>query len=42
MAGGELGVDRAAQILTDDCVRTLTLLGVTSPADLKPEHVRLP
>lgn len=42
MAGGERGVDRAAQILTTEIGRTLRLLGVRSVADLTPEHVRLP
>jgi L-lactate dehydrogenase (cytochrome) len=42
MAGGERGVDRAAQILTTEIARTLRLLGVRSVADLTPEHVRLP
>lgn len=42
MAGGERGVDRAAQILTDEVARTLRLLGVTSSAELTPQHVRLP
>jgi L-lactate dehydrogenase (cytochrome) len=42
MAGGERGVDRAAQILTAEIARTLRLLGVRSVAELTPEHVRLP
>ncbi len=42
MAGGERGVDRAAQILTSEISRTLRLLGVRSVAELTPEHVRLP
>ena len=42
MAGGERGVDRAAEILSDDVVRTMKLLGVRRVADLGPEHVRLP
>lgn len=42
MAGGESGVRRAAQILTDDIVRTMQLLGATTIADLNPDHVRLP
>lgn len=42
MAGGERGVDRAAQILTTEIGRTLRLLGVRSVAELTPEHVRLP
>ena len=42
MAGGERGVDRAAEILTREVRRTMQLLGVASIADLKPSHVRLP
>lgn len=42
MAGGERGVDRAAEILTGEIARTLRLLGVRSVAELTPEHVRLP
>lgn len=42
MAGGAAGVDRAAQILTDEVARTMRLLGVASVADLTPGHVRLP
>lgn len=42
MAGGEAGVRRSAQILTDDVIRTMKLLGVTKVSDLKPDHVRLP
>jgi len=42
MAGGERGVDRAAEILTRELVRTLTLLGVNDVAGLGPGHVRLP
>jgi L-lactate dehydrogenase (cytochrome) len=41
MAGGELGVQRAADILRDDIVRTLALLGVSAARDLTPAHVRL-
>ncbi len=41
MAGGERGVDRAAEILTDEIIRTLKLLGVSSIAELSPEHVRV-
>ncbi|MGW2769734.1 alpha-hydroxy acid oxidase [Streptomyces sp. NPDC001275] len=40
MAGGEAGVDRAAHILRTEVERTI-LLGVTSIAELGPEHVRL-
>lgn len=42
MAGGEPGVRRAAEILTDDIIRTMKLLGVSTIADLNPDHVRLP
>ncbi|MDQ4214964.1 alpha-hydroxy acid oxidase [Microbacterium capsulatum] len=41
MAGGEAGVDRAAHILRTEVERTMQLLGVTSIAELTPEHVRL-
>ena len=41
MAGGERGVQRAADILTADIRSTLALLGVPSLADLRPHHVRL-
>jgi L-lactate dehydrogenase (cytochrome) len=42
MAGGERGVDRAAEILSSEVARTMRLLGTTRIADLTPEHVRLP
>ncbi|MDA2979212.1 MAG: alpha-hydroxy acid oxidase [Actinomycetota bacterium] len=42
MAGGEAGVRRAAQILSEDIVRTMKLLGVQSVEELTPSHVRLP
>lgn len=42
MAGGERGVDRAGEILAEQVVRVLRLLGVTSLDALTPEHVRLP
>jgi len=42
MAGGERGVDRAAEILTTEVRRTMALLGVGSVAELGPQHVRLP
>ena len=42
MAGGELGVLRAAEILTDEITRTMALLGASSVADLGPHHIRLP
>jgi L-lactate dehydrogenase (cytochrome) len=41
MAGGERGVQRAADILTREITRTMQLLGVTSMTDLTPERVRL-
>lgn len=41
MAGGERGVQRAADILAADIRSTLALLGVPSLADLRPHHVRL-
>lgn len=42
MAGGERGVDRAAEILTRQICRTMQLLGVRSINELKPGHVTLP
>jgi L-lactate dehydrogenase (cytochrome) len=42
MAGGEDGVQRAADILAADVVRTMKLLGVSSLGELHPGHVRLP
>ena len=42
MAGGEAGVDRAAQILTTEVRRTMALLGVSGVDQLGPHHVRLP
>lgn len=42
MAGGQDGVQRAADILTADIERTMKLLGVQSVAELHPGHVRLP
>jgi L-lactate dehydrogenase (cytochrome) len=41
MAGGERGVQRAADILTRELTRTMQLLGVASVAELTPERVRL-
>lgn len=41
MAGGERGVQRAAEILWEEVAGTLALLGVTRAADLRREHVRL-
>ncbi len=39
MAGGQAGVDRAIQILADEVVRTMKLLGVDTLDDLDPTHV---
>jgi L-lactate dehydrogenase (cytochrome) len=39
MAGGERGVAKAVQILSDEVRRTMALLGVTSVKELRPEHV---
>ncbi len=39
MAGGEAGVDRAIEILSEQVERTMRLLGVTSLEELNPEHV---
>lgn len=42
MAGGEQGVQRAADILSGEVRRTMALLGTRDVASLGPEHVRLP
>jgi L-lactate dehydrogenase (cytochrome) len=42
MAGGERGVDRAAEILTAGVRRTMALLGAATVDDLQPHHVRIP
>ncbi|GAB3074776.1 alpha-hydroxy acid oxidase [Pedococcus soli] len=42
MAGGEAGVQRAADILTAEARRTMALLGTRQISDLGPQHVRLP
>lgn len=39
MAGGRPGVDRMIEILTDQIVRTMKLLEVSSLAELEPAHV---
>ena len=39
MAGGEAGVDRAIQILSDQVARTMRLLGVNALEELEPAHV---
>ena len=41
MAGGERGVDRAAEILAKDIAVTMALLGVTRIDDLRTDHVHL-
>ncbi|HEX5522303.1 MAG TPA: alpha-hydroxy acid oxidase [Pedococcus sp.] len=41
MAGGERGVQRAADILQEDVARTMALLGVPRVSDLGRDHVRL-
>jgi L-lactate dehydrogenase (cytochrome) len=41
MAGGERGVQRAADILLAEVTTTMGLLGVTRVGDLTPDHVRL-
>jgi L-lactate dehydrogenase (cytochrome) len=42
MAGGERGVDRAAEILSAEVRRTMQLLGARSIDELGPQHVKLP
>ncbi len=39
MAGGEAGVRRAVEILSDQLTRTMRLLGVTCLEELSPKHV---
>jgi L-lactate dehydrogenase (cytochrome) len=41
MAGGELGVERAAEVLSRQIRRTMQLLGVRRVTDLRPHHVKL-
>ena len=41
MAGGERGVQRAADILRRDIIRTMQLIGVTDVAGLTPDRVRI-
>jgi L-lactate dehydrogenase (cytochrome) len=41
MAGGERGVQRAADILAGEIARTMQLLGVATVPELTPERVRL-
>jgi L-lactate dehydrogenase (cytochrome) len=42
MAGGQPGVTRALEILTDQVHRAMRLLGVTSLAEVTTDVVRLP
>jgi L-lactate dehydrogenase (cytochrome) len=39
MAGGQRGVERAIQILSEEVVRTMRLLGVRTISELEPGHV---
>lgn len=39
MAGGEAGVNRTFEILSEEMARTMKLLGVTSLSELEPGHV---
>ena len=39
MAGGRRGVDRAIEILSEEIVRTMKLLGVAGIEELEPRHV---
>ena len=41
MAGGERGVERAGEILRQEIVRTMQLLGVDRVSELTPDRVRL-
>jgi L-lactate dehydrogenase (cytochrome) len=41
MAGGQRGVQRAADVLQAEIVRTMALLGVSAVRDLTPDRVRL-
>ena len=42
MAGGQRGVERAAEILTREVRRTMQLLGARTVGELGPQHVKLP
>ena len=42
MAGGQPGVDRATDILTNEIRRTMQLLGARTVNELTPTHVKLP
>ena len=41
MAGGEAGVQRVADLLSEEITTTMALLGRTTVADLGPECLRL-
>ena len=41
MAGGQLGVERALEILKTQIIRNMKLLGVNSLEELEPRHVRI-
>ena len=41
MAGGERGVQRAADLLRDEVAATMALMGVARVSDLRRDHVRL-
>jgi L-lactate dehydrogenase (cytochrome) len=41
MAGGEAGVQRAADLLEAGVRRTMALMGARSISELTPEHVRM-
>lgn len=41
MAGGRAGVERAIEILAEELIRTMKLLGVSSVGELEPKHVTL-
>ncbi|MCU1437232.1 MAG: alpha-hydroxy-acid oxidizing protein [Naasia sp.] len=41
MAGGEQGVERVLELFRNEIKLVMQLLGVTSPAQLTPDHVRL-
>jgi L-lactate dehydrogenase (cytochrome) len=42
MAGGEQGVQKAAEILGSEIRRTMQLLGVSKVSELNPSHITLP
>jgi isopentenyl diphosphate isomerase/L-lactate dehydrogenase-like FMN-dependent dehydrogenase len=39
-AGGEAGLVRALEILEEEIIIAMGLLGVTRPVELRPEHLR--